>query len=143
MKTLCFNVYFKSSILLFIPNIVKHGLHVCLACDGRPEHDAGEAHVAGDGLADALLAALARAAVLVSPAGLHWHKQAIVRGVVIISVFQLKLCNKRCNQLNYLGRCSNSCLYNGLYAAWKDTRFAVAQCDHLSPSTQTLLRHRL
>ena len=123
--------------------MVKHGLHVCLACDGGPEHDAGEAHVARDGLTDALLAALARAAVLVSPAGLHWHKQAIVRGVVIISVFQLKLCNKRYNQLNYLGRCSNSCLYNGLYAAWKDTRFAVAQCDNLSPSTQTLLRHLL
>ena len=78
--------------------------------------------MAGDGLADALLAALPRAAVLVSSARLHWHKQAIVRGVVS----SFKLVNKSCNQLNYLGRCSNSCLYNGLYAAWKDTRFAVA-----------------
>ena len=97
--------------------------------------------MAGDGLADALLAALARAAVLVSSARLHWHKQAIVRGVVS----SFKLVNKTAISLIIWAVAPIVAFTMGFTLPGKIRGFLLqeAHCDHLSPSTQTLLRHRL
>ena len=96
--------------------------------------------MAGDGLADALLAALPRAAVLVSPAGLHWHKQAIVRGDV--SSFKL---TRAAISLIIWAVAPIVAFTMGFTLPGKIRGLLLqeAHCGHLSPSTQTLLRHRL